>query len=473
MSLRGGRVACAAALLALALPLTAWAATVTSAFPLVPLRTGASAVEVGVEVQGQAEQVLISVTGQSATQGSFASLSDVVVDRDQAGAVAFHVLVPLSQPYPEDGVLEVVARPVGDGEGTALTTRFDPAAPALRVGRTPLQVRADLEHQTITLELSYEGQAIGAEASVVGASAEELRRVHGSLEDVEPVSFLQARRVQARPSSANPGRMVFSVPLGTAQIPHDGVVIADVALKDAFGRTLHTSAVEFTQSSAFDPVVSVSAGPSPLLLSEGFGQRVPLQVTGSFALAGEVDLSGPHRGVRYQSEDEAVASVTEDGQVVARANGETDIVVSYGGYTATVRVVVDSTAVVERLEVLPASPVVEHVGGSVRLGLEGVLSNGRRVDLSSRGLGTTWRSLDPTVLTVAFDGRATGLRPGTARVEALHAGYSALRVVEVRDGPPHISLSAPPHAVEGTEFELRAQAKDDVALAYVEFLVNG
>ena len=47
-------------------------------------------------------------------------------------------------------------------------------------------------------------------------------------------------------------------------------------------------------------MVGVSVEPSPLLLSEGFGQRVPLQVTGSFAIAGEVDLSGPHRGVQYQ-----------------------------------------------------------------------------------------------------------------------------------------------------------------------------
>ena len=37
-----------------------------------------------------------------------------------------------------------------------------------------------------------------------------------------------------------------------------------------------------------------------------------------------------------------VASVTEDGQVVARANGETDIEVTYAGYTATAHVVVDS-----------------------------------------------------------------------------------------------------------------------------------
>ncbi|HYH97839.1 Ig-like domain-containing protein, partial [Hyalangium sp.] len=469
----GERVRLCLWVLALVLPLTAWSAAVTSAFPLVPLRPGASTVEVGVEVQGPAEQVLISVSGQSATEGTFASLSNVVVDRDQAGAVAFHTLVSFSRPFPEDGVLEVVARPVGDGEDTALTQRFDATAPPPRFGPAPLRVRADLANHTITLELAYEGGAIAAEASVVGASAEELRRVHGSLEDVEPVSFLQARRVLARPSSATPGRIVFAIPLTAEQIPHDGVVIADVALKDAFGRMVHTSAVEFTQSSTFDPVVGVSVEPSPLLLSEGFGQRVLLQVTGSFAIAGEVDLSGPHQGVEYRSIEEAVASVTEDGQVVARGNGETDIEVSYAGYTATARVVVDSTAVVERLEVLPASALIPRVGGSLRLGLEGVLSDGRRVDLSPRSLGTTWRSLDPGVLTVSTDGRAVGLRPGTARVEAHHAGYSALRVVEVLDGPPEISLSSPAQVVAGAEFELKAHAKDDVALASVEFLVNG
>ncbi|MET0404151.1 MAG: Ig-like domain-containing protein, partial [Cystobacter sp.] len=462
-----------ALLLALALPLTAWSAAVTSVFPVVPLSPGVQAVEVGVEVQGPAQQVLISVSGQSATRGAFASLANAVVERDQAGAIAFHVLVPLSQAFPSDGVLEVVARPVGEGENTSLTTRFDASLPPPRFGKVPVSVRADPTHHLITLELAYEGPVVAAEASVLGASAEELRRVHGSLEDVESVSFVQSHRVVARPSTATPGRIVFSVPLTTEQVPHDGVVIADVALKDAFGRTVHASAVEFTQSSTFDPVVGVSAGPSPLLLSEGFGQRVPLRITGSFAIAGEVDLSGPHRGVRYRSLDEAVASVTEDGQVVARANGETDIEVSYAGYSATVHVLVDSSAVLERLEVLPALAVIPRVGGTLRLGLEGMLSNGRRVDLSSRALGTTWSSLDPSVLSVAADGRAVGLRPGTARVEAHHAGYSALRVVEVQDGPPEISLSAPAQVVAGAEFDLKALALDDVALAYVEFLVNG
>ena len=147
MSVRGARAVCAAALLALALPLTAWSATVTSAFPLVPLRTGVSTVEVGVEVQGQAEQVLISVTGQSAPEGQPSPRWPTwwwTGIRPGPSPSIRSCRCPSR--YPADGVLEVVARPVGDGEGTALTTRFDSRGPGTqRLGRTPLQVRADLE----------------------------------------------------------------------------------------------------------------------------------------------------------------------------------------------------------------------------------------------------------------------------------------------------------------------------------------
>ena len=196
-------------------------------------------------------------------------------------------------------------------------------------------------------------------------------------------------------------------------------------------------------------------------------------MTGRFALAGAVDLSGPGHGVGYRSSDENVAVVTPDGQLVARANGETTVEVEYGGFAEEVLVIVDSSAHLDALELLPPGASIPRVGDSLGLRLEGILSDGRRVDLTPGAIGTIWSTSDAATLTVSSNGTATAHRAGSATVFAEHAGRIASLLVDALDGPPEIRLQAPRTVQAGTTLTLRALANDDVRVDYVEFQVDG
>ena len=109
----------------------------------------------------------------------------------------------------------------------------------------PVVVRRDASGKLL-LEVSYTGQAAMAEASLTGVSSLALRAVHGNLAQVSPAAmFAYERRLLAYPRADAPGKITFLVPT-SADVPLDGVIIADVALRDPFGRAVHTSAVEFT-----------------------------------------------------------------------------------------------------------------------------------------------------------------------------------------------------------------------------------
>ncbi|MBI5549624.1 MAG: IPT/TIG domain-containing protein, partial [Deltaproteobacteria bacterium] len=158
---------------------------------------------------------------------------------------------------------------------------------------------------------------------------------------------------------------------------------------------------------------------------------------------------------------------------MALATGETEIDVGYAGLTRTVQVIVDSTAQLQAIEFANPPTDIPRVGASVVLRVEGVLSDGRRVDVTPAMLGTTWASSDPAVIELSADGVARSKRPGLATITAMHSGYSASIQLEARDGPPEIRLVAPATVTAGSTFTARAAATDDVAVRHVEFLVNG
>ena len=448
---------------------------VTSVFPVAPLRAGAAQVELGVSALGPVERVLVTARGTSASSGDFASLDGRIVERDAAGAIPFHVLVPLSQPFPSDGLLTVTAeaRISGTSAGPPLIVVFDASGPPPSIVPAEIQVRV-LE-EGIAIEVPYAGQLARAEASVVGVSALALREVSGSLERAEPSAFLRARRTILRPNLVmSPGKVRFLLPLREgAAVPPDGLIIGDVSLTGAFGQIVHASVTELAGSSDVDQLLSVTVEPSPLLLSQGFGQRVPLQVTGHFLLGGDIDLSGAGNGARYSSDNEAVAIVTRDGQVVARENGTAHIDVSIGGSPAqSVEVIVDSAASLEAVDVTPKNATIPRVGETLRLRLEGVLTSGVRTDLTLGALGTVWTSSDPTTLSVDTNGQVRSLRPGFASITAEHAGFTDTVTLEALDGAPSARIVAPPEVVAGSTFQVRALATDDVGVQSVQFLVN-
>ncbi|WP_415835370.1 Ig-like domain-containing protein, partial [Corallococcus soli] len=450
---------------------------VAAVFPLMPLRPGASALDLGFTTTGGAvTQLRVAVKATSVSQGVLVDVQDVVVEQDLAGAVPFHVRVPLRRALPPDAVVTVEAAPASGGGGDVQHASFDLASapPVLPAGAVRVNASGDLSH--LVVRVTVQGPVSHAELTLVGASVEALRRVHGSLSDAEAVAFASVRRQVARPQAQGSSQVEFVVPLsGDLQVPADGVVVADVAVHDPYGRVVNGSAVEFTSGRAFDPLVSLSVSPSPLLLSGGYGSTATVQVTGHFALAGDVNLSGALQGVVYASSNPSVFGVSEDGRVQARTDGTAQLTATFGGLSATTQVLVDAGADLASVQVLPVSPQVARVGGTTSLRLEGVLTGtpARRVDLSSGALGTKWTSEAPDIATVDGNGRVTGLRPGVARIRSTHESFQATADVVVNDGAPSVRLAAPSTVTAGTAFDLDAVATDDLGVAYVEFRING
>ena len=450
------------------------ASEVSNVYPLVPLRAGATAVDLGFAIEGPALQLRVSVQATTAAGATLGGLSDVVVDRDVAGAVPFHLRVPLQEALPADARVQVEATPLGEEGASTTSQQFALDAPAPVFPAAPVRVRTSQDLSSIIVEVTAAGTLASAELTLVGASVEALRRVHGSLSDAESVAFASVRRLVARPRRASDGRIQFVVPLlNGVTLPADGVVVADVAVHDAYGRVAHTSAVEFTNGRAFDPLVGLSVSPSPLLMADGYGSTARVQTTGHFALAGDVDLSGPRQGVSYASSDPTIFSVSSEGVIQARADGTAQLTVTFAGASTSSDVIVEAGAALVGLEIAPMVGEVPRVGASTQLKLEGVLADGRRVDLSSGALGTAWASLDPSLASVDRNGRVKGLRPGVVHISATHNGSTVQAQVQVIDGPPTVRLAAPSSVIAGQSFELQALAEDDVAMSHVEFLVNG
>ncbi|HYR20024.1 MAG TPA: Ig-like domain-containing protein, partial [Myxococcales bacterium] len=444
-------------------------APVGAIFPVVPVRPGATLIELGFAAEG-AEQLRVDVRATSLSAGVAGQVLGAVVARDRSGLVPFHLSVPLASPFAEDGTVEVTARALS-ANGTAgdpATARFSTADEAAAF-ESGIFVAAS-QDGSLTVSLSYSGSLSRSDVAVMGTAASRLRAVGGNLKAAAAGAFANAN-LSIRPRTPD-GTLSFSVPLqaGTS-IPPDGVVVVDAALVDAFGRVVHSSAVQFTGSGAFDQLLSLSASPSPVLLTLPF-QRAPLAVSASFLLGGTADVSGPDKGVQYTSRNPDVALVTAGGEVVAQSRGETDVDVAFGKSSVSVHVIVDPSATVDHLEISPALAHIDHVGGTATVKLTGILTTGSAVDLTGMP-GCGFASSDPATISIDDRGTATARRPGVVTVSAVCGALGATAQVDAADAPPAVRLLAPASVAAGGNLEVLADATDDVAIDRVQFFLNG
>ncbi|WP_426731099.1 hypothetical protein [Myxococcus faecalis] len=321
-------------------------------------------------------------------------------------------------------VLAITATPVGPDSvsGAPFSVVYDAKVSPPGFGVSPVAIRADPTSRGLVLELSYTGQIASAVLSVLGASSLALRTSLGDLSAVEAEAFVSSRRLVGRPRSSTPGRIQFFIPTVDGTVPPDGVVIADVALQDPFGRTVHTSVVEFTNANSFDPLVSIQAQPGSLLINQ-VGRREQLNVFGNFAIAGEVNLSGGRHGVLYSSSNPTVVAVTQSGEVIALGQGDATIMVSYADHVTEVPVFVTDSSRIVATRIAPNTVTLDRVGATLQLKLEGLLDDpvsGRVVDLSPATLNTVWSSSDPTTVSISVDGKLTSRGVGSAAITATH-----------------------------------------------------
>jgi large repetitive protein len=447
---------------------SAWQASAQEVVSIAPqraLQKNATAVDLGFETTGAVEQVKVSLQGQGPL-GSFVNLTDLVVAKDLTGTIPFHALFPLSAPLPDGAVLTVTVKPVAaDGTtGTAVSKVFSMSELVRFKGATQVTAGARLG-----LSIPFSGSLSMAEVTLVGTSSSALRAVQGNVNAVKGNAYVNATRVKAVPRL---GESQVSFVFETyGALPVDAVLIADITLEDAFGRRVHQSLLE-NVGTQIDTLNGLAAVPSSVVLSAGFASRASLLVLARYALAGEIPLDGQTPGLTFTSSNESVVAVTSAGVLVARHNGTATVSANFLGQSVAVPVTVDSNATIASLALLPVVAEIPSIGGQLRMQAAATLSTGLTVDVSAAETGTIFTSDNVAVAFAGPDGNVTGNREGSAVIRVRNGRFTAERTVVVRDAFPTVSLLGPTAVRADTEFDVRANASDDVGVAKVEFTLN-
>ncbi|MBW2258446.1 MAG: Ig-like domain-containing protein [Deltaproteobacteria bacterium] len=158
------------------------------------------------------------------------------------------------------------------------------------------------------------------------------------------------------------------------------------------------------------------------------GDTETLTATALFVDGRIADVS---RDVRWRSEDEAVAEVSEDGRVRAAGRGETRVFADFWDMTAFPTTVVVAPPPVA-LAVVQV-PKVLLAGRKAAVKAVAEYADGSRADVTSFA---QWTSSDPRVLEVGQDGVLAALAPGSATVTAGWQGVTAEEAgIEAVAGP--------------------------------------
>ncbi|HVD32908.1 MAG TPA: hypothetical protein VNC19_04975, partial [Gemmatimonadales bacterium] len=160
------------------------------------------------------------------------------------------------------------------------------------------------------------------------------------------------------------------------------------------------------------------------------GDTIQLAVTATDA-RGNALLGAP---TTWSSTDTAVASVDSAGTVVARGGGATAVTVMIGGKSALTHIYVqqapaDLRVVGESMFRVPEGERGKTVGQVVD-------ARGHEIP----GLGTRWRSADPSIAAVDSMGNATGIAPGRTSLVATYNSLVVQLPVEVYPVPASLTL---------------------------------
>ncbi len=192
----------------------------------------------------------------------------------------------------------------------------------------------------------------------------------------------------------------------------------------------------------------------PAEISLASGERLQLRAVGGFSDGSTQPLGA---AVRWESAQASVASIDDQGELLALQPGEARISASLGGLTGSIPVRV-SAATLTDLEITPANPRLAS-GSAMRLQAVAVYSDGSRHDVTARA---AWAAADAAVLDVS-NGEAFRVRAvaaGTSRLTARFGGLERAVDVVVSDATiSDLRITAPVTALaSGESVQLAAVA---------------
>ena len=274
------------------------------------------------------------------------------------------------------------------------------------------------------------------------------------------VGSVESLTATVSPSNAtNKNVNWFSSDPDVATVESDGTVTAVGVGTAAITATTEAGGLKATCVVTVNPVPvsGISLNKSELTLALGSSEVLVATITPSNAT---------DQTVSWVSSDESVASVDQDGRVVAKAVGSAKIVASCGGKTASCRVVVW----------IPVSSVtLDKTSLDLLAGTSGKLvCTVLPADATNKTV--TWTSSNPSVATVDADGTVSARQKGTATITASAEDKSASCPVTVSD--PYIRVDRPSVRVssEGSSFSVSVSANVPYTLSVpseATWLVSG
>ena len=172
---------------------------------------------------------------------------------------------------------------------------------------------------------------------------------------------------------------------------------------------------------AYVSVNGISVSTTSVSLNAGDSTKISASVRPSNA---------NNRGISWNSNNDYVASVGQDGTISAKNAGSAVITArtSENGYTAYVNVTVYASAPSNNIQNVSVNPA------SVTLAINQYMYITSSVWPANANQSVSWASSNPAVVTVTRDGKITGMAPGTAVItctSSVDSGKSAKTTVTV------------------------------------------
>ncbi len=226
-----------------------------------------------------------------------------------------------------------------------------------------------------------------------------------------------------------PGVTWSSTDEAVATVSEEGVVTAEgngtAGIVAAADEAADTATVTVAQAAA-----SLTIEPEDTTLT-ALGDSVSLTVT----VRDPNDELVENPDVAWSSSDEAVATVSDAGVVMAEGNGSAEIVAAANGVADTATVTVEQA--VASVEVEPEDTTLTALGDSVSLTAAVRDANGVELEAAD----VTWSSSDEAVATVDADGLVTAQSNGTAGIVAEADGAADTATVTVEQVAASIDLA--------------------------------
>ncbi len=175
--------------------------------------------------------------------------------------------------------------------------------------------------------------------------------------------------------------------------------------------------------------VNVLKAPSKISLNK---TKLDMGLNEGYSLTAKTDYSLSVAQVKYTSSDESIASVDDNGKVIANKKGSATITAkTYNGLSATCAVIVKDA---------PSS--VSFNVPELELGIGGMFDLNTKVNSGAGAVIRTFSSDNPTVASVDASGIVKGILVGTAVITTeVYNGVSAKCVVTVSEKTGSIDLS--------------------------------